>query len=238
MNGVRKSCSLSDKAYAFISQMLKCGKLTPGEKLSERTLSQACGVSRVPMREAIRRLVEEGALSQRSQSGTYVNELTRADLIEIYEVREAIECRQIRIAIHNMSHADRISFANHAAAQHDIVKKFRQSQQAILSGKDEQDFLAHDFAQHLLLLKRAKNRFAEKIISVAYRRNSFFGLHSHRRDLMHIAWTWRYHHRMAEAVLAGNPDQAEFWMRQHIIRSMKDALRNFDATNQCDTAAV
>ena len=129
-----KDVSLSDKAYAYVSQMLKRGKLAPGAKLSERSLSQACGVSRVPMREAIRRLIEEGALFQKSQSGTYVSAFTRKDLIELYEVREAIECRQIRIAIPNMTNADRQAFANHAAALRKIIEKFRLSGQSILTG--------------------------------------------------------------------------------------------------------
>ena len=225
-----KSPSLCEKAYTYVSRLLMRGELAPGAKLSERALSEACGVSRVPMREAIRRLVEEGALFQKSQSGTYVKSLTREDLIEIYEVREAIECRQIRAAIPNMSAKDRRDFAAHANAQREIAQRFRESGEQILTGKTEQDFLAHDFAQHLLLLKRAGNRYAERIVSIAYRRNRFFGLHSHRRDLDHVAWTWRYHKRIADAILSNDPDKAEFWMRQHIIRSMKDALRQFDRT--------
>lgn len=221
--------SLCEKAYTFVSRLLMRGELAPGAKLSERTLSLACGVSRVPMREAIRRLVEEGVLYQKSQSGTYVSALTREELIEIYEVREAIECRQIRAALPKMSEKDRRDFAAHANAQRRIAEAFRASGKSLLEGKEEQDFLHHDFAQHLLLLKRAGNRYAEKIISAAYRRNRFFGLHSHRRNLDHVAWTWRYHKRMADAVLANDADRAEFWMRQHIIRSLKDALRMFDA---------
>lgn len=180
---------LCEKAYTFVSRLLMRGELAPGAKLSERALSLACGVSRVPMREAIRRLVEEGVLYQKSQSGTYVSALTREELIEIYEVREAIECRQIRAALPKMSEKDRRDFAAHADAQRRIAEAFRASGKLLLDGKDEQDFLHHDFAQHLLLLRRAGNRYAEKIVTTAYRRNRFFGIHSHRRDETHVVRT-------------------------------------------------
>jgi len=180
------------------------------------------------MREAIRLLIEEGALSQKSQSGTYVNALSRQDLIDIYEVREAIECQQIRAAIAHMTASDMDELTSHVHRQHEIILRFRDSGEPILTGKEESDFLSHDFAQHLLILRRAGNRYAEKIITSAYRRNSFFGLHSHLRDLTHVSWTWRYHKRMVEAIVDKNPTMAAFWMRQHIIRSKLDALRQFD----------
>lgn len=227
---------LVKKAYAFLSRMLLRGEFPPGSKLSERALSEKCGVSRVPMREAIRLLIEEGALTQRSQSGTYVNALSRDDLIDIYEIREAIECQQVRAAIPRMTPRDRETLLHHVRSQHEIAEKFRASRQPRLVGKDESDFLSHDFAQHLLILRRAGNRFAEKIVTSAYRRNSFFGLHSHVRDLKHIAWTWRYHKRLVEAIVSGDPERAEFWMRQHIIRSKRDAIRQFDE-KQAEEAA-
>lgn len=219
---------LTKKAYVFLSKMLSRGELPPGSKLSERSLSEQCGVSRVPMREAIRLLIEEGALSQKSQSGTYVNALSRRDLIEIYEVREAIECQQVRASIPHMSSKDIEDLLLHVRRQHEIILQFRSSGENRLTGKTEADFLSHDFAQHVLILRRAGNRYAEKIVTSAYRRNSFFGLHSHMRDLTHIAWTWRYHKRLVDAIAEKDPDKAEFWMRQHIIRSRIDALRQFD----------
>lgn len=220
--------SLCEKAYTFVSRLLMRGELAPGAKLSERALSLACGVSRVPMREAIRRLVEEGVLYQKSQSGTYVSALTREELIEIYEVREAIECRQTRAAIAHLTETDRRDFARHAARQREIANAFIASGQDLLSGSAEQDFLAHDFAQHLMLLRKAGNSYAEKIVTTAYRRNRFFGLHSHRRDETHVRHTCDDHELLARAVCAGNAEAAEAAMREHIRHSMADALAQFD----------
>ena len=220
--------TLCDKAYNHLSRMLARGELKPNQKLSERSVSLACGVSRIPVREAIRRLVEEGVLYQKSQSGTYVAGLDRQQIVDAYEVREAIEVYQLGKSISRLTDSQKRRLVESCDAQLSIIREFRDSGKPILSRKQEQDFVAHDFFFHLQLLKAAGNRLAEKFVTTAYRRNRFFGLHSHKRDLNHLAWTWRYHRRMADAILANDADAAVFWMRQHILRSKKDALKQFD----------
>ena len=64
--------NLNEKAYLFLVRKLSTGELKPGQKLSEPSLAESCGVSRTPMREAVRRLVEEGVLYHIVKSGTYV----------------------------------------------------------------------------------------------------------------------------------------------------------------------
>ena len=187
--------TLCDKAYNHLSRMLARGVLKPDQKLSERSVSLACGVSRIP-------------------------------------VREAIETYQMRKAMPRLTDAQKRRLSESCDAQLAIIRKFRASGKPVLSGKPEQDFLAHDFFFHLQLLKAAGNRLAEKIVTTAYRRNRFFGLHSHRRDLTHLAWTWRYHRRMADAILADDADAAVFWMCQHLLRSKKDALKQFDGQSE------
>ena len=222
------SDNLSTKAYEFLSRKLARGELAPGQKLSERTLAAEIGISRIPMHEAIRQLIDEGALFAKSQSGTYVSAFDRQTLVDIYEVREAIETRQAAAAIPHMTERDRRTLRTHVATQRKIADAFRASGEDILCGKQESDFLAHDFAQHLLLLKKAGNAYAERIVTSAYRRNSFFGLHSHKRNLAHVERTVADHERIAAAVLDGDPTAAAEAMRSHIRASMADAL---DALN-------
>lgn len=82
--------SLNQQAYDFICSRLASGDLKPGSKLSEPSLAAACGVSRTPMREAVRRLVEEGVLYQREKSGTYVSRFAADDISDAYEIRAVI----------------------------------------------------------------------------------------------------------------------------------------------------
>src|SRR5271154_3066675 len=78
------------RAHALILTQMATGVLTAGSALSELSLARELGLSRTPVREAIGQLVAEGLL-QRSNLGAVVAEATRQDIIELYELREALE---------------------------------------------------------------------------------------------------------------------------------------------------
>lgn len=67
------------------------GALRPGDRLVERELAERFGVSRVPVREAIRALLSEGFVVADSPRRLVVRQLTRADVDELFELREALE---------------------------------------------------------------------------------------------------------------------------------------------------
>ena len=128
--------TLCDKAYNHLSRMLARGALRPDQKLSERSVSLACGVSRIPVREAIRRLVEEGVLYQKSQSGTYVARLDRQQIVDAYEVREAIETYQLRKAMPRLTDAQKRRLSESCDAQYAIIRAFRESGRGRTPGRN------------------------------------------------------------------------------------------------------
>lgn len=67
------------------------GKVPPGERLTEVELANRLGVSRAPLREAIRELVESGLLESVPYKGLYVRRVTQKDLEELYSIRTALE---------------------------------------------------------------------------------------------------------------------------------------------------
>ena len=66
------AAKLAHRAYEHLQQRLWSGALAAGSKISETTLAQELGMSRTPVREAIRRLESEGVVSQVASSGTFV----------------------------------------------------------------------------------------------------------------------------------------------------------------------
>jgi DNA-binding GntR family transcriptional regulator len=73
--------ALSDIAYRLITKKLMAGDLVAGQKISEQKIATECGISRTPVREAVRRLIEEGLLYQIPSSGTYVARVDRRQLM-------------------------------------------------------------------------------------------------------------------------------------------------------------
>ena len=216
--------NLNELAYEFIIQKLSTGELKPGQKLSEPSLAKACGISRTPMREAVRRLVEEGVLYQVVKSGTYVTGFAPKDVSDAYEIRSVIESAMIEEAVGKLTKKDIATLQTDCDHMHAAICAMRKAKMAVMTGKPESDFLAAAIDSHLTLLRASGNSLAEKIIVNAYRRNQFFGTHSHQRTLEHVASAWKFHCEILKACRTRNPKLAVKWLRGHIARSRKDAL--------------
>ncbi len=220
----RHTDKLDERAYEFVSGLLARGELKPGQKLSEPSLAKACGVSRTPMREAVRRLITEGVLNQIPKSGTYVCSFSEKDVSDAYDIRMAIESAMLERAVPRLSKSDLSKLAVSCERMHKAIHAMRRAKMTIMTGKPESDFLAADIDFHLLLLRASGNALAEQIIANAYRRNQFFGTHSHQRTLLHVSLAWRYHSEILKACRAGDTALAVYWIKRHIARSERDAL--------------
>lgn len=82
------------------------GRLPAGFRLMETDLAERFGVSRGPIRDALRELARAGLAVDLPRRGTFVSSLTAADLEEVYVLRRAIEEAAVRLAIANASEAD------------------------------------------------------------------------------------------------------------------------------------
>ena len=83
--------AVRERVLATLRQDIIAGRLRPGDRLVERELAERFGVSRVPVREAIRALVAEGFVLFESARRTVVRRLTPTDVKELFELREALE---------------------------------------------------------------------------------------------------------------------------------------------------
>ncbi|MCD7955452.1 MAG: GntR family transcriptional regulator [Lachnospiraceae bacterium] len=88
---------LRDVVFQTLRQAILRGEISPGERLMEIHLAQKLGVSRTPVREAIRMLELEGLVTTVPRKGTVVAEITVSDLEDVLEVRQALEELAVRI---------------------------------------------------------------------------------------------------------------------------------------------
>lgn len=87
----QESPSLSTQAYAALKARILRNDFSPDEGLSERGLSEALGIGRMPVREAIKLLEREGVLLVVPRRGIFVKRLSPAEVRELYVVRQALE---------------------------------------------------------------------------------------------------------------------------------------------------
>lgn len=83
--------SLVDLAVAEIQRLIYVGEYSPGENLREEKLSKQLGISRPPLREALRVLAHRGIVEQLPRRGTRVVQLSQKEVDEIYSLRHALE---------------------------------------------------------------------------------------------------------------------------------------------------
>lgn len=96
--------SLHERVYQRLRGMIVDGSLEPGERLVETELASALGVSRTPVREGIRRLLQENWVEMRALGvGVSVRNVTAQDLVDSYTARAAMEALAARIASTKMS---------------------------------------------------------------------------------------------------------------------------------------
>ncbi len=86
----RKSISIADQIFEQLERDILSGKYPRGELLTELRLSEELGVSRTPIREAIRRLEQEDILEEAGRGVTVVG-ISRQDMLDMYEIRIRIE---------------------------------------------------------------------------------------------------------------------------------------------------
>ncbi len=94
---------LRDVVFTTLRQAILRGELKPGERLMEIQLANKLGVSRTPIREAIRKLELEGLVLMIPRKGAEVAEITEKNLRDVLEVREALEVLAVQLACDKMT---------------------------------------------------------------------------------------------------------------------------------------
>ena len=98
--------SAADLVYARLKEEIVSGRLAGGTALRQDEVARDCGVSKVPVREALRRLEVEGLVEFRPRRGAIVRQLSEADILELLDIRIALECRALELAVPNMVDSD------------------------------------------------------------------------------------------------------------------------------------
>ena len=195
----------SNRAYDTIRALILSGELSSGEQLSEESLAERCGVSRTPVRDALRRLEAELLVRRNESQRSFVADWSLGDVADAFELRAMMEGYAARRAAERMDERTmkRLRACNSAIYE------------AIRDGKpDVATFLEHNRAFHEIILQAADSRRLSSLLGALieqpvvwrtaqhYGKEAFNRSYSEHEDLLSAfarrdgAW--------AEAVMAGH----------------------------------
>ena len=97
----KKRANLTDKVRRSIAQYILDGTFLPEQHLTEHELAAQFGVSRTPLREALRQLEVQGYLTRRQSVGYVVARFSSRDMYEVFEMRKTLESMAMRLACEN-----------------------------------------------------------------------------------------------------------------------------------------
>ncbi|HLO36744.1 MAG TPA: GntR family transcriptional regulator [Candidatus Deferrimicrobium sp.] len=98
--------SLQERTYQSLRTAILEGRYVPGERIYEAAVAQALGVSRNPVREAVRRLQQDGLVDVRAHYGIYVTRIPIEEIEDVYRIRGALEATAAALAAERMEDRD------------------------------------------------------------------------------------------------------------------------------------
>jgi GntR family transcriptional repressor for pyruvate dehydrogenase complex len=208
---------VAEAVFEQLKMLILNGEWKSGQKLpSENEMKDLFGVSRVSIRESLERLKSLGLVETRHGSGSYIREFNQEppftsifpiflsgdkDVIEILELRSAIECAAAPLACMNMTPGD--------------IEKLRKiAQKMEIAARDTGEAARYDLEFHLLIVKLSGNRYfyqVEQILKDILSTNFVKVINALGTDA-----AFPYHNKILSAFEARESDNAYLYMKKHI----------------------
>ena len=228
-NGNSQLTGLSSKAYEHIHKEIMEGRLAPGTVVSEAALAETLGISRTPVGKAIKHLAYEGLVEQVPRYGTVVRSVNRLDVIDLFEIREALESYAAGKAALQISENQLEKLRLLVEAMWSVCAEIRESGLEQVEKKKLQNFLAVDMAFHLLVIEASGNQRVQRIIKESKTIAESVIIRWDRHDLgVNFEETYNYHVKIYDALKKRSTEEAQKLMLEHISISKNYFLNKFD----------
>jgi DNA-binding GntR family transcriptional regulator len=198
-------------AYDRLIAEIRQGQLRPGDRLTETELAERLGISRTPVREAIRLLESDGLVDHQPRAGARIRRLDLAEVTELYEMRAVLEGTAARFAARaaydsELAELDAIN-ADMAAAAGDPERLYHANRQF-----------------HGVLLNAARNRFLWRSVEAVQKTLLILG-RSTMEEADRAQAAVDEHGLLLRALHAHDGDAAEAAMRRHIEAAHRARLK-------------
>jgi len=191
------------------------GRYAPGQRLVEADLTAELGVSRGPLREALGRLAAEGVLVLEPYRGATVRRLSRADVEDLFQVREVLEGEGARLAAARVDEGDHRSRMETAVGRADDFRR----------RGDIVSYMGENTIFHELVVDMSGSALLARLVPQLQVHTFRLLLRNLLMEKAAMEQSIAEHHEVATAILAGDARGAERAMRRHVRRSGEQVQR-------------
>jgi DNA-binding GntR family transcriptional regulator len=199
------------RVYEALQERIVKGELAPGVALPEQEISQLLGASRTPIREALQRLAREGLVELIPGRGAFVSEISVPDIIELFQLREALEPLSARLA----------SRARNRAIIEPLRAELDDAHTMI--DRDPAEYYELSYRLDVAIVSLTQNarlgRSLAEIWSQVRRARLVASANPQR-----LHETVDEHRQILQAILSGDEQGAEEATRAHLRRSLRNIL--------------
>ena len=204
--------SLTERAYQAISSAIANLEFKPGESLKQDHLARWLSISRTPVREALRRLEQDGIIQTVPGRGLVVTELTIKDVEDMLEMLRLMD-----------AHAAELAARRRTQEQADRLAEVARDLLAAAERHDVEGWSIADKPYHEIVLAASGNALLRQTIQDVRRRLHRITIHSGTRPERLLACTHE-HLNVAEAIVRGDAETAAALMREHIDAMSASAM--------------
>ncbi len=192
-----------------LRQQIFARELEPGHWIDEQKIAADFGISRTPLREALKVLAVEGLVTMKVRRGAYVTEMSKDDVQQVYHVLALLESDAAGVVAARASDAQRAELA----ALHERLEKQARQRDA---------FFATNEQFHMALLRMAGNRWAEQLVT-DLRKVMKLNRHHSLFKQGRLAESLAEHRALMAAIAAKKPQEATRLMRAHFENGLEAA---------------
>ncbi len=205
--------SAVSKAYEYLYNQILDGNLALGAPIAEAEVSREIGLSRSPIREALKRMEAEGLVKHYQGRGVFVTDITQHDLEEIFELRIVLETTALHTSINRIGE-----------------EKLDEMEQSFLALKDnggtEEEFYAANSDLHDTIVNYCGNQRLRSFLSTLDAQNAIVNRIS-SIDPRHFSTSTVEHLDIIRAIRERDPEKAEACLRKHIETVRSSTIESY-----------
>ena len=199
--------------YQQLLTQIQRGQLKPGDYLREQAIAEALGVSRTPVREALRRLESDGLVTSEPRFGMVIRDLSYAEVIELYQIREVLERTAAQMSARVITEVE--------LQELEVIQS---RMEKVRHDAREMALINHTF--HVAILNSAKNRYLWKALESVQKAMLILGPST--MEFPERAETAIEEHRsLLDALRARDVTLAEKVMGEHLTNAQRYRLKQF-----------